>query len=117
MPGASDTVLQREVAALVVVPAASDTVLQREVAALLVEPNKIYFPNFLFRNIVYISYIIFLTVWSQEFRFATPCIRVKIILFLQSNQVHALIACWQDQDGTEFHPDPARKVSENLYDI
>ena len=28
-----------------------------------------------------------------------------------------LIACVQDQDGTEFHPDPARKLSANLYDI
>ena len=23
----------------------------------------------------------------------------------------------QDQDGTQFHPDPARKLSTNLYDI
>jgi hypothetical protein len=23
----------------------------------------------------------------------------------------------QNQDGTEFHPDPARKLSTNLYDI
>ena len=23
----------------------------------------------------------------------------------------------QDQDGTEFHPDPARELSANLYDI
>jgi len=28
-----------------------------------------------------------------------------------------LTACQQDQDGTEFHPDPARKLSANLYDI
>ena len=28
-----------------------------------------------------------------------------------------LIACVQDQDGTEFHPDPARKRSANMYDI
>jgi hypothetical protein len=28
-----------------------------------------------------------------------------------------LTACEQDQIGTEFHPDPARKLSENLYDI
>jgi hypothetical protein len=27
-----------------------------------------------------------------------------------------LTDCEQDQDGTEFHPDPARKLSENLYD-
>jgi len=26
-------------------------------------------------------------------------------------------ACEQDQDGTAFHPDPARKLSANLYDI
>jgi len=25
--------------------------------------------------------------------------------------------CEQDQDGTEFHPDPTRKLSANLYDI
>jgi len=25
--------------------------------------------------------------------------------------------CEQDQDGTQFHPDPARKLSANLYDI
>jgi len=24
---------------------------------------------------------------------------------------------WWDQDGTQFHPDPASKVSANLYDI
>ena len=28
-----------------------------------------------------------------------------------------LTACEQNQDGTEFHPDPARKLSANLYDI
>jgi len=28
-----------------------------------------------------------------------------------------LTACEQDQDGTQFHPDPARKLSANLYDI
>ena len=26
-------------------------------------------------------------------------------------------ACEQDQDGTAFHPDPARKLSANLFDI
>jgi len=26
-----------------------------------------------------------------------------------------LTACKQDQDGTEFHPDPAHKLSANLY--
>jgi hypothetical protein len=25
--------------------------------------------------------------------------------------------CEQDQDGTQFHPDPAGKLSANLYDI
>jgi len=28
-----------------------------------------------------------------------------------------LTACEQDQDGTQFHPDSARKLSANLYDI
>jgi len=28
-----------------------------------------------------------------------------------------LTAREQDQDGTQFHPDPARKQSANLYDI
>ena len=28
-----------------------------------------------------------------------------------------LTACEQDQDGTAFHSDPARKLSANLYDI
>ena len=28
-----------------------------------------------------------------------------------------LTACMQDQDGTKFHPDPARKLSANMYDI
>jgi len=28
-----------------------------------------------------------------------------------------LKACEQDQDGTQFHSDPARKLSANLYDI
>ena len=28
-----------------------------------------------------------------------------------------LTACGQDQDGTQFHPDPTRKLSANLYDI
>ena len=28
-----------------------------------------------------------------------------------------LTDCKQDQDGTQFHPDPARKLSTNLYDI
>jgi len=28
-----------------------------------------------------------------------------------------LTACEQDQDGSEFHPDPAGKLSANLYDI
>ena len=28
-----------------------------------------------------------------------------------------LTACEQDQDGTEFHPDPATKMSADLYDI
>jgi len=28
-----------------------------------------------------------------------------------------LTACKQDQDGTQFHPDPACKLSANLYDI
>jgi len=28
-----------------------------------------------------------------------------------------LTACEQDQVGTEFRPDPARKLSANLYDI
>jgi len=28
-----------------------------------------------------------------------------------------LTACEQNQDGTEFHPDPARKLSAKLYDI
>jgi len=28
-----------------------------------------------------------------------------------------LTACEQDQDGTQFHPDPAGKLSANLYDI
>jgi hypothetical protein len=28
-----------------------------------------------------------------------------------------VIQAKQDQDGTEFHPDPARKLSANLYDI
>ena len=28
-----------------------------------------------------------------------------------------LTACEQDQDGTQFHPDLARKLSTNLYDI
>ena len=28
-----------------------------------------------------------------------------------------LTACEQDQDGTQFHPDPAHKLSANLYDI
>jgi hypothetical protein len=28
-----------------------------------------------------------------------------------------LTACEQDQDGTEFYPVPARKLSANLYDI
>ena len=35
---------------------------EREVAALAAEQNIMYFPKFVFRNIVYISYIIFLTV-------------------------------------------------------
>jgi len=26
-------------------------------------------------------------------------------------------ACEQDQDGTQFRPDPARKLSADLYDI
>jgi len=26
-------------------------------------------------------------------------------------------ACERDQEGTEFRPDPARKLSTNLYDI
>jgi len=26
-------------------------------------------------------------------------------------------SCEQDQDGTTFHPDPARQLSANLYDI
>jgi len=29
----------------------------------------------------------------------------------------ALTACEQDQDRTQFHPDPTRKLSANLYDI
>jgi len=28
-----------------------------------------------------------------------------------------LTACKQDQDGTEFHPDPACKLSANKYDV
>jgi hypothetical protein len=28
-----------------------------------------------------------------------------------------LTACEQDQDGTQFNPDPARKLSAKLYDI
>jgi len=28
-----------------------------------------------------------------------------------------LTACEHDQDGTAFHPDPARKLSAILYDI
>jgi hypothetical protein len=28
-----------------------------------------------------------------------------------------LTVCEQDQDGTQFHSDPARKLSANLYDI
>ena len=28
-----------------------------------------------------------------------------------------LTTCKQDQDGVQFHPDPARKPSTNLYDI
>jgi len=28
-----------------------------------------------------------------------------------------LTACEEDQDGTAFHPDPARKLSEKLYDV
>ena len=28
-----------------------------------------------------------------------------------------LTACEQDQDGTAFHPDPARNLSVKLYDI
>ena len=28
-----------------------------------------------------------------------------------------LTVCEQDQDGTEFHPDPARKLSANMYDV
>ena len=28
-----------------------------------------------------------------------------------------LTACEQDQDGTKFHPEPARKLTANLYDI
>jgi hypothetical protein len=28
-----------------------------------------------------------------------------------------LTACEQDQDGIVFHPDPARKLSANLYDV
>ena len=28
-----------------------------------------------------------------------------------------LTACERDQDGTSFHPDPARKLSANLYDL
>jgi hypothetical protein len=28
-----------------------------------------------------------------------------------------LTVCEQDQDGTQFHPDPARKLSANQYDI
>jgi hypothetical protein len=28
-----------------------------------------------------------------------------------------LTACEQDQDGTAFHPDPARKMFAKLYDI
>ena len=28
-----------------------------------------------------------------------------------------MTACEQDQDGTQFRPDPARKLSANLYDI
>jgi hypothetical protein len=28
-----------------------------------------------------------------------------------------LTVCEQDQDGTDFHPDPARKLSTNLFDI
>jgi hypothetical protein len=28
-----------------------------------------------------------------------------------------LTACEQDQDGTQFHPDPACKLSANLYDV
>jgi len=27
------------------------------------------------------------------------------------------MSCEQDQDGTQFHPDPAHKLSANLYDI
>ena len=31
--------------------------------------------------------------------------------------VYVLTACEQDQDGTEFLPDPVRKLSANLYDV
>jgi len=28
-----------------------------------------------------------------------------------------ITACKQDHDGTEFYPDPARKLSANLYEV
>ena len=35
-----------------------------------------------------------------------------------SANLHDIYHCvQQDQDGTEFHPDPARKLSEKVYDI
>jgi len=32
-------------------------------------------------------------------------------------RIGLLTACEQDQDGTEFRPDPARKLSTNMCDI
>jgi hypothetical protein len=51
---------------------------------------------------------------------------MKLLHVSDSSSVHhqefstahtAMVCVIQDQDGTQFHPDPARKLSANLYDI
>jgi len=36
---------------------------------------------------------------------------------LHTQQWYCHTACEQDQDATQFRPDPARKLSANLYDV
>jgi hypothetical protein len=48
-----------------------------------------------------------------SFTFMWPCIVTNFLIIKPTRCTNFE----QDQDGTQFHPDPARKLSTNLYDI
>jgi len=48
---------------------------------------------------------------------AVPLPIIRSLFTVHSPMIYVIYTFEDDQDGTEFHPGPARKLSTNMYDI